>query len=113
MTIHKIAVRMQELAVLASDTLLPAHDRYAMDAEFQALLTEWNRLATQTAIMHSVMTGTDLVIRMGEAGGAADATIVVDDWRPDQNAANGAGMATHAIAAGAANSGGGATADLS
>ena len=38
MTIHKMAVRMQELAVLASDTLLPVHDRYAMDAEFQALL---------------------------------------------------------------------------
>ena len=114
MTIHKIAVRMQELAVLASDTLLPVHDRYAMDAEFGSLLTEWNRLATQTSYNGTaVMTGTDLVIRMGEAGGAADATIVVDDWRPDQNAAHGAGMATHAIAAGAANSGGGATAALS
>ena len=36
-----------------------------------------------------------------------------DSWRPDQNAAHGAGMATHAIAAGAANSGGGATGALS
>ena len=40
-------------------------------------------------------------------------TITVDDWRPDQNAANGANLATHAIAAGAASSAGGATASLS
>ena len=60
----------------------------------------------------AVMDGTDLVIRMGEAR-AADMTITVDDWRPDQNAANGANLATHAIAAGAASSAGGATASLS
>ena len=114
MTIHKMAVRMQELAVLASDTLLTDHDRYGMDAEFGALLTEWNRLATQTNYNGvSVMGGTDLVIRMGEGAGAADMTITVDDWRPDQNAANGANLATHAIAAGAASSAGGATASLS
>ena len=114
MTIHKMAVRMQELAVLASDTLVTDHDRYGMDAEFGALLTEWNRLATQTNYNGvSVMGGTDLVIRMGEGAGAADMTITVDDWRPDQNAANGANLATHAIAAGAASSAGGATASLS
>ena len=114
MTIHKIATRMHELAVLASDTLITDHDRYAMDAEFGALLTEWNRLADQTTYNGvNVMDGTDLVIRQGEAGGAADMTINVDDWQPDANAANGAGIATHAIAAGQANSAGGATADLS
>lgn len=114
MTIHKMAIRMQELAVLASDTLLTDHDRYGMDAEFGSLLTEWNRLATQTNYNGTaVMTGTDLVIRMGESAGAADMTIVVDDWRPDQNAANGANLATHAILAGQANSAGGATASLS
>ena len=114
MTIHKMAIRMQELAVLASDTLVTVHDRYAMDAEFGALLTEWNRLATQTNYNGvSVMGGTDLVIRMGEGAGAADMTITVDDWRPDQNAANGANLATHAINAGAASSAGGADASMS
>ena len=114
MTIHKIATRMQELAVLASDTLITDHDRYAMDAEFGSLLTEWNRLATQTAYNGvNVMDGTDLVIRQGEAGGAADMTIVVDQWAPDANAANGAEIASHAIAAGQASSAGGATADMS
>tara|TARA_Y100001970_G_scaffold84499_1_gene106660 strand:+ start:126 stop:1055 length:930 start_codon:yes stop_codon:yes gene_type:complete len=114
MTIHKIATRMHELSVLASDTLLPVHDRYGMDAEFQALLGEWDRLGEQTRYNNTVvMDGTDLVITMGEAGGAANITINVDDWRPDANAANGAGIATHAIDAGAANSGGGAQADLS
>ena len=109
MTIHKMAVRMQELAVAASNTLVPAHDRYAMDAEFGALLTEWNRLADNTAYNGvAVMTGTDLVIRMGEAAGSADITIRVDDWQPDASAANGAGIATGAATAGAANSAGGA-----
>ena len=109
MTIHKMAVRMQELAVAASNTLVPAHDRYAMDAEFGALLTEWNRLADNTSYNGvAVMTGTDLVIRMGEAGGSADITIRVDDWQPDASAANGVGIATGAVSAGAANSGGGA-----
>ena len=65
MTIHKMAIRMQELAVLASDPLVTTHDRYGMDAEFGALLTEWNRLATQTFYNGvAVMQGTDLVIRM-------------------------------------------------
>ena len=109
MTIHKMAVRMQELAVAASNTLVPAHDRYAMDAEFGALLTEWNRLADNTSYNGvAVMTGTDLVIRMGEAAGSADITITVDDWQPDASAANGAGIATGAATAGAANSAGGA-----
>ena len=108
-TIHKIAVRMQELAVAASNTIVPAHDRYAMDAEFGALLTEWNRLADNTSYNGvAVMTGTDLVIRMGEAGGSADMTITVEDWQPDASAANGAGIATGAATAGAANSAGGA-----
>ena len=49
-----------------------------MDAEFQALLGEWDRLGEQTRYNGNlVMTGTDLVIRMGEAGGAAD----IDDGR--------------------------------
>ena len=109
MTIHKMAVRMQELAVAASNTLVPAHDRYAMDAEFGALLTEWNRLADNTSYNGvAVMTGTDLVIRMGEAAGSADITIRVDDWQPDASAANGAGIASGAATAGAANSAGGA-----
>ena len=109
MTIHKMAVRMQELAVAASNTLVPTHDRYAMDAEFGALLTEWNRLADNTSYNGvNVMTGTDLIIRMGEAGGSADITINVDDWQPDASAANGAGIATAAATAGSANSGGGA-----
>ena len=108
-TIHKIAVRMQELAVAASNTIVPTHDRYAMDAEFGALLTEWNRLADNTAYNGvNVMTGTDLVIRMGEAGGSADMTITVEDWQPDASAANGAGIATGAATAGAASSAGGA-----
>ena len=108
-TIHKIAVRMQELAVAASNTIVPAHDRYAMDAEFGALLTEWNRLADNTSYNGvAVMTGTDLVIRMGEAGGSADMTITVEDWQPDASAANGAGIATGAATAGAASSAGGA-----
>ena len=69
-----------------------------------ALLTEWNRLATQTFYNGvQVMQGTDLVIRMGEATGS-DMTITVDDWRPDQNAGNGANLATHAVSAGAASS---------
>ncbi len=113
MTIHKMAVRMQELATTASNALLPAQDRYAMDAEFQALLGEWDRLGEQTRYNNNlVMTGTDLVIRMGEAGGAADITINVDDWRPDAFVAAGAAttaeVATNALTVGSANSGGGA-----
>ena len=106
-TIHKMAVRMQELAVAASNTIVPAHDRYAMDAEFGALLTEWNRLADNVAYNGvAVMTGTDLVIRMGESAGAADMTITVEDWQPDASAANGAGIASGAVSAGAASSAG-------
>ena len=106
-TIHKMAVRMQELAVAASNTIVPAHDRYAMDAEFGALLTEWNRLADNTSYNGvAVMTGTDLVIRMGEAGGSADMTITVEDWQPDASAGNGAGIASGAVSAGAASSAG-------
>ena len=86
MTIHKMAVRMQELATTASNTLLPDADRYALDAEFQALLGEWDRLAEQTRYNSNlVMTGTDLTINMGEAAVAINPnlTVVVDHWRPD------------------------------
>ena len=118
MTIHKMAVRMQELATTASNTLLPDADRYALDAEFQALLGEWDRLGEQTRYNGNlVMTGTDLAINMGEAGTAANVTVVVDDWRPDAFAAAGVAyagteVATGALVVGAANSGGGATGAL-
>ena len=118
MAIHKMAVRMQELATTASNTLLPDADRYALDAEFQALLGEWDRLAEQTRYNGNlVMTGTDLAINMGEAGGAANLTVVVDDWRPDAFAAAGVAyagteVATGALVVGAANSAGGATGAL-
>ena len=118
MAIHKMAVRMQELATTASNTLLPDADRYALDAEFQALLGEWDRLAEQTRYNGNlVMTGTDLAINMGEAGGAANVTVVVDDWRPDAFAAAGVAyagteVATGALVVGAANSAGGATGAL-
>ncbi len=118
MAIHKMAVRMQELATTASNTLLPDADRYALDAEFQALLGEWDRLAEQTRYNGNlVMTGTDLAINMGEAAGAANLTVVVDDWRPDAFAAAGVAyagteVATGALVVGAANSAGGATGAL-
>ena len=118
MAIHKMAVRMQELATTASNTLLPAADRYALDAEFQALLGEWDRLGEQTRYNGNlVMTGTDLAINMGEAAGAANVTVVVDDWRPDAFAAAGVAyagteVATGALVVGAANSAGGATGAL-
>ena len=118
MTIHKMAVRMQELATTASNTLLPNADRYALDAEFQALLGEWDRLAEQTRYNSNlIMTGTDLTINMGEAGTAANVTVVVDDWRPDAFAAAGVAyagteVATGALVVGAANSAGGATGAL-
>jgi flagellin len=119
MAIHKISVRMQELATTASNTLLPDADRYAMDAEFQALLGEWDRLAEQTRFNSNlVMTGTDLVINMGEAGTAANLTVLVDDWRPDAKVAAGGAYTAGEVASGArdtgtANSGGGATFSLS
>ena len=118
MAIHKMAVRMQELATTASNTLLPDADRYALDAEFQALLGEWDRLAEQTRYNSNlIMTGTDLTINMGEAGTAANVTVLVDDWRPDAFVAAGgaytaAEVATGALVVGAANSGGGATGAL-
>ena len=118
MTIHKMAVRMQELATTASNTLLPDADRYALDAEFQALLGEWDRLAEQTRYNSNlIMTGTDLTINMGEAGTAANVTVLVDDWRPDAFVAAGGAytageVATGALVVGAANSGGGATGAL-
>ena len=117
MAIHKMAVRMQELATTASNTLLPNADRYALDAEFQALLGEWDRLAEQTRYNSNlIMTGTDLTINMGEAGTAANVTVVVDDWRPDAFAAGvayaGTEVATGALVVGAANSAGGATGAL-
>ena len=120
MTIHKMAVRMQELATTASNTLLPDADRYALDAEFQALLGEWDRLAEQTRYNSNlIMTGTDLTINMGEAAVAINPnlTVVVDDWRPDAFAAAGVAyagteVATGALVVGAANSAGGATGAL-
>ena len=118
MAIHKMAVRMQELATTASNTLLPDADRYALDAEFQALLGEWDRLAEQTRYNGNlVMPGTDLALNMGEAAGAANGTVVVDDWRPDAFAAAGVAyagteVATGALVVGAANSAGGATGAL-
>ena len=118
MAIHKISIRMQELATTASNTLLPDADRYAMDAEFQALLGEWDRLGEQTRYNGNlIMTGTDLTINMGEAGTAANVTVLVDDWRPDAFVAAGGAytageVATGALVVGAANSAGGATAAM-
>ena len=72
MTIHKMA-KDARISSVGFRHLLPVHDRYGHGCRVQALLTEWNRLATQTSYNGvAVMTGTDLVIRMGEAGGATD-----------------------------------------
>jgi flagellin len=111
MEISTIATRMGELAIAASNTTIPADDRYAMDAEFGALLTEWDRLATEAQFNGTTkyMDGsTELVLYTGTTTANANVTIELDSWLPDANEANGAEIATGAKSASGAASVGGA-----
>jgi flagellin len=103
MSMQGMLTRLQELAVAASDASMNTADRYAIDAEFGGIITEWMRLAADTKYNNvAVMTGTDQTIF---TGGTA-ITIAMDDFRIDAGAANGIGIATGQISVGAANSAG-------
>jgi flagellin len=101
MSMQNMLTRLNELAVKASDATVNTADRYALDAEFGGILTEWSRLTTDTKYNNiAAMTGTDLTIF---TGGTA-ISIAMDDFRISAGAANGIGIATGQVAAGAAGS---------
>jgi flagellin len=110
MSLQGMLTRLQELAVKASDATVNTADRYALDAEFGGILTEWSRLTTDTKYNNiAAMTGTDLTIF---TGGTA-ISIAMDDFRISAGAANGIGIATGQTAAGAANSAANASVGMS
>jgi flagellin len=110
MSLQGMLTRLQELAVKASDATVNTADRYALDAEFGGILTEWARLTTDTKYNNvAAMQGTDLTIF---TGGTA-ITIAMDDFQISAGAANGIGIATGQTAAGAANSAANASVGMS
>lgn len=110
MSLQGMLTRLQELAVKASDATVNTADRYALDAEFGGILTEWARLTTDTKYNNvAAMQGTDLTIF---TGGTA-ISIAMDDFQISAGAANGTGIATGQTAAGSANSGGNSSQGMS
>jgi flagellin len=108
--LSEILVRMHELASVASNVDIRSTDRYALDGEFMALGVEANRITTETTWNGStIMQGTDITIDTLTGGGVI---LELDDFRFDQNAANGDGIASGAVAAATAASAAGTTAAI-
>jgi flagellin len=110
MSMQGMLTRLQELAVAASDGSMNTEDRYALDAEFGGIITEWGRLSTDTKYNNvAVMTGTAQTIF---TGGTA-ISIAMDDFRITAGATNGTLIATGQTAAGTINSGANASVGMS
>lgn len=108
--LSEILVRMHELASVASNVDIRSTDRYALDGEFRALGVEANRITTETTWNGStIMQGTDITIDTLTGGGVI---LELDDFRFDQNAANGDGIASGAVLAATAASAAGTTAAI-
>jgi len=99
--IENILMRMKEIAVQAQTSTTDTDQRAALNSEYQALGLQWGRIVTDTKWNGvQVMTGTDLTVGVGSG---ATISISVDDWQTDAQAALGAGIATRAVSASAAN----------
>ena len=106
----EIMIRMHELATAASSNSLQAHDRYALDGEFQALGAEATRITTETKWNGTaVLDGTDITIDTLVGTGVV---VVLDDFQFDANAALGTGIASGAVIAATTDSAGGTTSDI-
>ena len=87
--------RMRELGVQAASGTYTSSDRTALDLEFGALMTEIERIATDTewngtAIMTGSYASTGLKIQVG-TDASQTMEVKLDDWRPTSSAD--AGMA--------------------
>ena len=111
MTMNTMGNRLLDLAIKASATTMNAQDRYALDGEFQSILTEMERLATETQFNGTdVMIGTDIKVNYGEG---SEVTIAMDDFRPSAvTATTGDGVAFGSLIANTAGSAAGVTAAL-
>lgn len=95
-------IRMRELAVQASNGTLATTDRGALDAEFQELIVEIGRVASQTTfngvnLLNGVATTLDIVV-----GAMAGQTVAVT--LPDANAST-LGIAALALSSASASQG--------
>jgi flagellin len=82
--------RMRELGVQAASGTYTSTDRTALDLEFGALMTEIQRVATDTewngtAIMTGSYASTGLKIQVG-ADASQTIEVKLDDWRPTSSA---------------------------
>ena len=111
MTMNTMGNRLMDLAIKASSTTMNTQDRYALDGEFQSILTEMERLATETQFNGTdVMIGTDIKVNYGEG---TEVTIAMDDFRPSaKTATTGDGVAFGALIDNTAGSAAGVTAAL-
>jgi flagellin len=111
MTMNTMGNRLLDLAIKASSTTMNTQDRYALDGEFQSILTEMERLATETQFNGTdVMIGTDIKVNYGEG---TEVLIRMDDFRPSARlGTTGDGIAMGALNDNSAGSSGGAASAL-
>jgi flagellin len=91
-TIVDVVIRMKELAVLGSTSILSENDRLAIDTEYFMLGREWSRIATQTQWNGSAGMGTynsSFQVRLGEGTTAASTmTMELRNWNPIDETVN-------------------------
>ncbi len=77
--IESILIRMKEIAVQAQTSTTDTDQRAALNAEYQALGDQWDRIVADTKWNGvAVMNGTDLTVGVGSG---STITVAVDDWR--------------------------------
>lgn len=93
--IESILIRMKEIAVQAQTSTTDTDQRAALNAEYQALGDQWDRIVADTKWNGvAVMNGTDLTVGVGSG---STITVAVDDWRSTAfDAANPENIATAA-----------------
>lgn len=98
--IENLLIRMKELAVQMQTSTTDTDQMAALNAEFQALGLQWDRIVADTKWNGTqVMTGTDLTVGVGSG---STITIEVDDWEDAASAADGDNAATSDVATAAA-----------
>lgn len=77
--IESILIRMKEISVQAQTSTTDTDQRAALNAEYQALGDQWDRIVADTKWNGvAVMNGTDLTVGVGSG---STITVAVDDWR--------------------------------
>jgi flagellin len=98
--IENLLIRMKELAVQMQTSTTDTDQMAALNAEFQALGLQWDRIVADTKWNGTqVMTGTDLTVGVGSG---STITIEVDDWEDAASAADADNAATSDVATAAA-----------